>query len=841
MSNTTTSANANTTENEKLFENYSYPKKIAAETNITEKQIAVTIELLTAGNTIPFISRYRKEQTGNLDEVQIKEISDKYEYYYKLNGRKEDIVKSITEQGKMTDELFKKIIGCDKMQILEDLYLPYKPKKRTRGTIARELGLEPLALLIKEEKIENGNATEYAEKYIDASKGISKAADAFDFAMDIVAEDISDNADFRNIIREFYKKSGILTSAKKEKKAAKKSAEKDESAQEKESENIFNKNSKTNPQVYEIYFDYNEPVFKIPPHRILAINRGESEGFLTVKIDMDEKVSELLKEAAEKFFIKNKKCIFTQYYEEALKDSLKRLVIPSITNEIRSELTQTAENHAIKIFSENLDALLMQPPIYNKVVMALDPGYRAGTKIAVVDQNGKVLAYTAIYPHPPQNETEKSKKVLIDLINANKVDLIAIGNGTASRETETFIAGLIAEKSLKVKFAIVSEAGASVYSASKIAAKEFPELDVLVRSAISIARRVQDPLSELVKIDPKSIGVGEYQHDVNQKELENSLGYVVTSCVNRVGVNINTASATLLKYISGLNESQAESIVKFREEKGRFISRAALKKVPKIGAKTFEQAVGFLKVPESENPLDFTWIHPESYGIAEKLINTVTGEKLSEFHGKSGIEKLRESFARVNESEFGGLAEKLGCSRLAVSDIVNALQKPGLDLRDELPPIMLKSNVLSIGDIKIGDKLMGTVRNVVDFGVFVDIGIKNDALCHISHCSDKFIKHPLEVLKIGNILEFTVIGIDIDKGRVSLSLKSNPFEERAQQKPSAGQSQPAQHRQNHPNSNVKPANNVKPADKVEKVKDDYNRQMRDNFISTQIIFKKLKK
>ena len=807
-----------------IVKDYDYAKKIAAELNIGKQQTNVTLELIRDGNTIPFIARYRKEQTDNLDETVLKDIYDRYEYLIKLMSRKDEVVRSITEQGKMTDELFTKIIACDKMQTLEDLYLPYKPKKRTRGTIARELGLEPLALLIEEQKTETGSAAEYAAQYINPEKGVKTAADALKYALDIVAENISDNAEFRSFVREFYKANGIIYSLKKEKKQKKDAAEKDgEAAQSREHD--FFKGKKADLTDFQNYFDYKEAASKIPPHRTLAINRGENEDFLTVKIIVEAENELKLAEMAGKKFIRNTRSIFTADYIDAIADGLKRLVIPSITNEIRNELSINAELHAIKIFSKNLEALLLQPPILSRVVMGVDPGFRAGTKIAVVDQSGKFLEYMTIYPHPPQNDAARGRKVVAALVKKHAVELIAIGNGTASRETEAFIAETIREEKLDVKFAIVSEAGASVYSASKVATAEFPDLDVLARGAISIARRVQDPLSELVKIEPKAIGVGEYQHDVNQKQLNESLEYVVASCVNRVGVNLNTASFMLLKHISGLNETQAVSIVKYRNDNGKFTSRKALKKVPKIGEKTFEQAAGFIKVAESSNILDSTWVHPESYEAAEKMME-LAGVPHRGLKGTAGLAKVREAFLKIDEKKIPEFAEKLGISILLASDIAAALKKPGLDPREELPPIMLKSDVLSIADIKVGMKLTGTVRNVVDFGAFVDIGVKNDGLCHLSHCADKFIKHPLEVLKIGDILEFMVIAIDAERGRVSLSLKKDPFTERNFDKNRGGSG----------DNRDKP----KKTPDAKQIVKDYERNKRDDFSSVEIKFGKLR-
>ncbi len=806
-----------------IVKDYNYARKISSELNVSQQQAEAALELIKDGNTIPFIARYRKEQTGNLDETVLKDIYDRYEYLLRLMSRKDEVVRSITEQGKMTDELFSKIIACDKMQLLEDLYLPYKPKKRTRGTIARELGLEPLAVLIEEQKTETGSVKEYAEKYVDAAKGIKDADAALKYALDIVAENVSDNAEFRSAVREFYKSCGLIYSQKKEKKQKKESAEKTgEESQGRETD--FIKGKKADPLDFQNYFDYKEAVSKIPPHRVLAINRGENEDILTVKVMLESENELKLTEISNKKFIRNPKSIFTADYMEAVADGLKRLVVPSITNEIRSELTDAAELHAIKIFSKNLEALLLQPPLFNKVVMGVDPGFRAGTKISIVDQSGKYLEYMTIYPHPPQNDSARAKKIVAALVKKHNVELIAIGNGTASRETEAFIAETIKEEKLNVKFAIVSEAGASVYSASKVATAEFPDLDVLARGAISIARRVQDPLSELVKIEPKAIGVGEYQHDVNQKQLNESLEFVVTSCVNRVGVNLNTASFMLLKHLSGLNEAQAVSIVKYREANGKFTSRKALKKVPKIGEKAFEQAAGFLKVAESVNILDNTWVHPESYEIAQKMIETA-GLDFSGLKGAQGLARVRETFLKIDDKKIPELAAGLSISTQLASDIVNALKKPGLDPREELPPIMLKSDVLSISDIKTGMKLTGTVRNVVDFGAFVDIGIKNDALCHLSHCADKFIKHPLEVLKIGDILEFTVIAIDMERGRVSLSLKKEPFAEKGSDKNRVGQ------------ADSRGGKKFNPQGRDAK---DYERSKRDDFSSVEIKFGKLR-
>jgi len=811
--------------NYKLSENFDFNSRVAREAGQSEKQVKSTLELLASGNTIPFIARYRKEQTGGLDENVILDISERYESLKKLVGRKEEVLNSIAEQGKMTDELFARISACDKLQAVDDIYLPFRPKKRTRATIARELGLAPLAELIASGKSPDGTVEQCAAPFVDVQKGVATVSEAIEKACDIIAEDISDNADFRAVVRDYFKKKGILRSQKKVKRGAAKDKADEPAAAVEESHQ--QKNNKSVPGDYEIYLDYREPVCRIPPHRVLAINRGESEEHLTVKIEFES--SEELNAMARKFFVKNEKGIFAEAHSSAVEDGLKRLVIPSISNEIRNDLTQTAEKHAIRIFAENLGSLLMQPPITGKVIMGLDPGFRAGTKVAVIDANGKLLDHIAVYPHPPQNDAERAKKVLCALIKKHGVEVIAIGNGTASRETETLVAEMIREYSLQSKYAIVSEAGASVYSASKVANYEFPDLDVLIRSAISIARRVLDPLSELVKVDPKSIGVGEYQHDVDQKELSGSLDFVVTSCVNRVGVNLNTASFSLLKYISGLNESQAVSIVKYREENGAFASRSAFKKVPKIGEKAFEQAAGFLRVAESSNPLDNTWIHPESYSLAEKIIER-RGLSLAACHGREGLAKLREIFVGLPDCEISAIAKDLQQSEQTVRDIVAALKKPALDPRDELPKTAFRADILSIGDIQIGQKLTGTVRNVVDFGAFVDIGIKNDALCHVSHCSDRFVKHPLEVLKIGNILEFTVIAVDTAKGRVSLSLKSQPFAERPPKKDHAAA--PTSQDQNRKQS--RPVE--KPAAKIS-----YEERMRDNFTSVEIKFTTKKK
>jgi protein Tex len=704
-------------------------KEISINLNIREVQVENTLKLLSDGNTIPFIARYRKEVTGNLDEEQIRSISEVYEYQVNLLKRKEEVIRLIDEKGLLTDELKNKIMECNKLVEVEDLYRPFKEKKKTKATDAINNGLEPLAKIMMSFPKE-GDINSLANKYInDKVKDINEAIMGAKY---IIAEWISDNAFYRKWIRGYTLNNGILVSKLK-------------------------KNAKDDNKVYEMYYEYKESVNKIKPHRVLAVNRGEKEGVLSVGIDIDK---ENILNSLESRIIKDNNSFVVDYIKEAIEDSYKRLIEPSIERELRSELTEISEDAAIDVFSHNVEKLLLQPPMKEKIVLGLDPAYRTGCKLAVIDGTGKVLDISVIYPHEPKNEKEKSKKHVMDLINKYNVDIIAIGNGTASRESEAFIAELIKECDKKVSYIIVNEAGASVYSASKLAIAEFPDLHVEERSAISIARRLQDPLSELVKIDTKSIGVGEYQHDVEQKKLNESLDFVVTKTVNQVGVNINTASSSLLKYVAGLNKKTIDNIITYRDKNGKITSRGDIKKI--ASDKVFEQSVGFMRIIDGINPLDKTSIHPESYNITNKLLN-----KLNLNLEDIGTNKLQDA---LNNIDIESLVKELNTDHYTLEDIINSLKQPNRDLRDDFVKPLLKSDILKIEDLKVGMKLQGTVRNVVDFGVFIDIGLKNDGLAHISKLTNKYINHPKELLSVGDIVDCYVDDIFQEKNKVSLSL-----------------------------------------------------------------------
>ncbi|MDQ0202043.1 Tex family protein [Neobacillus ginsengisoli] len=706
--------------------------KIAAEQAITFKQVKSVISLLNEGNTVPFIARYRKEMTGALDEVQIRNILERWQYIQNLEQRKEEVLRIIAEQGKLTDELAKKITTAEKLQEVEDLYRPYKQKRRTKATVAKEKGLEPLAewlLTFSKESIE-----EKAKEFLSEEKEVLTIEEAVAGAKDIIAEMVSDDAEGRKWIRKETFKSGTVASTVKEE-------EKDEK------------------KVYEMYYEYEEPVNKIVPHRSLALNRGEKEEILRVSIKMN---MELILSYLSKKWIRNQYSPAAALVLEAIEDSYKRLIQPSIEREIRSELTDKAEEQAIHIFSENLRNLLLQPPLKGKVVIGVDPAYRTGCKLAVVDETGKVLKIDVIYPHPPVNKTKEAREKFISILRDYKVEMAAIGNGTASRETEQFVADILKEMNEEIFYLIVNEAGASVYSASDLAREEFPNFQVEERSAVSIARRLQDPLAELVKIDPKSVGVGQYQHDVSQKRLSESLHFVVETAVNRVGVNVNTASSSLLQYVAGLTKTAANNIVKKREEEGKFTSRIQLKKVPRLGAKTYEQAIGFLRVLDGKQPLDRTGIHPENYEEVKKLLSKLgfSGDDL-------GTNELRES---LNGLDLKVTAEELSIGELTLKDIIDALVRPERDPRDDLPRPLLKKDVLKLEDLKAGMELQGTVRNVVDFGAFVDIGVKQDGLVHISKLSNRFVKHPLDIVSVGDVVTVWVDSVDMNKGRVALTM-----------------------------------------------------------------------
>ncbi|MEA4963351.1 Tex family protein [Lutispora sp.] len=705
---------------------------LSLELNIKPWQIENTIELIDAGNTIPFIARYRKEQTGELSDTQLRELGERLEYLRNLENRKAEVIRLIDEQGKLTDELKAKIEAAKVLQEVEDLYRPYRPKKRTRASIAKEKGLEPLAQLLWEQKKSNESLEEIASQYINRELGVETWEDALKGAMDIIAEDISDNADYRKFIRELTFNLGTIST---------------KGLTEEKSE-------------YQMYYDFAEPIKKIPSHRVLAINRGEKEKMLSVKIDApkDRIIPKL-----EASIIIERSPYGTILSDTAL-DSYDRLIAPSIEREIRNELTEKAEEQAIKVFGTNLKNLLLQPPIKGKSVMGFDPAYRTGCKIAVLDDTGKLLDTTTVYATPPQNKVEEAKEELKKLIKKHNVEIISLGNGTASRESEKICAEIIKETDKPLHYIVVNEAGASVYSASELAAKEYPDVNVSLRGAISIGRRLQDPLAELVKIDPKSIGVGQYQHDVSQKNLSGALNAVVEDCVNSVGVDLNTATPSLLQYVSGINSAVAKNLVAYREEVGKFKSRKELLKVKKLGEKAFEQCAGFLRIPESQNILDNTAVHPESYEAATILL-----EKLG--CDKSEPKSLAEALQQVNGLNVEKLSEEIGVGVPTLRDIIKELQKPGRDPRDEMPKPIFHTDVLEMKDLKPGMILTGTVRNVIDFGAFVDIGVHQDGLVHISELADKFVRRPMEVVQVGDIVKVKVLEVDLERSRISLSMK----------------------------------------------------------------------
>lgn len=714
-------------------------KRLAEEFNIKLHQVENTVKLIDEGNTIPFIARYRKEATGSLDDQLLRNLNDRLVYLRSMEERKEEIKRLIDEQGKLTEELVLAIDTCEKLTELEDIYRPYRPKRRTRATIAKEKGLEPLAEIILEQNVYDGSIDEICAPFIDAENDVNTTDDALNGAMDIIAEEISDNADFRKFIRIYTMRNGTISS---------KATNKEETEKKRD--------------VYQMYHEFSEPLKAIARHRVLALNRGESEEFLSVKIEVepDGIIAHLNSQ-----LVAEKRSITSEYVELAAADAYKRLIMPSIENELRNQLTDNAQEGAMKIFSENLKNLLLQAPIKNKVVLGYDPGYRTGCKLAVVDGTGRVLDVGVIYPTPPTTpaKIEDAKKKVSYLINKHNVDIISIGNGTASKESEIFIAGLIKETGSKAVYIMTNESGASVYSASKLAAEEFPEYDVSQRSAVSIARRIQDPLAELVKIDPKSIGVGQYQHDMNQKRLSEALGGVVEDCVNSVGVDLNTASPSLLSYISGINGTIAKNIVVYREENGKFKNRSQLKKVAKLGPKAFEQCAGFLRITDGDNILDNTSVHPESYDAAKELIATL-GCTMNDI----GTKEFNNKLEKVNKDE---VAAKLGIGVPTLNDIINELKKPGRDPRDEVAPPVLRTDVMDMKDLKPGMIMDGTVRNVIDFGAFVDIGVHQDGLVHISQISDKYIKHPMEAVSIGDVVKVKIIDVDLNKKRISLSMK----------------------------------------------------------------------
>lgn len=711
-------------------------KILAQEFKLRQEQVDNTVSLIDDGKTIPFIARYRKELTGSLDDQILRELFDRLTYLRNLEKRKAEVAASITEQEKMTDEIADAIEKAVTLVEVEDIYRPFKPKRKTRASIAREKGLEPLAEFILAQDMNADPQTE-AQKYINSEKDVDSEESALAGAMDIIAEDVSDNAALRKYIRNLFLEIGKVTS-----KASDEEAE----------------------TVYENYYDFSQPVSKIAGHRILAIERGEKEGALKVSVDIPEGAGE--RACISKYKVNDSEC--GKLVELACTDSFKRLIYPSIEREIRNELAEKAQEGAIKVFSSNLRQLLMAPPVKGTCTLGLDPAYRTGCKIAVVDKTGKVLDTTVVYPTPPQNRIAEAKKKLAQLIEKYNVTTISIGNGTASRESEAFVAELIKEIPQKVSYMVVSEAGASVYSASKLAAQEFPEYDVSLRSAVSIARRLQDPLAELVKIDPKAIGVGQYQHDMPKARLSEALGGVVEDCVNSVGVDLNTASHSLLSYISGINGTVAKNIVAYREENGEFTDRKQLLKVPKLGAKAFEQCAGFLRVQGGKNPLDNTSVHPESYNAAKQLLEKC-GLTLADIGGKDNVSTLDNTVSKLGSQS---LAEQIGIGVPTLQDIVKELQKPGRDPRDELPPPLMRSgDIMELKDLKPGMELMGTVRNVIDFGAFVDIGVHEDGLVHISQICDRYIKHPLEAVKVGDVVKVWVLDVDVKKKRIALTMK----------------------------------------------------------------------
>ena len=724
-------------------------KIIANELNIRDNQVEAAVKLIDEGNTIPFIARYRKEVTGGLSDETLRDLGERLNYLRNLEKRKEEVTKSIEEQGKFTDEIKIALENANTLAEVEDIYRPYKPKKKTRATVAKAKGLEPLAKIIIEQK-ETKPIEEIAKDFVtnveDVENGLEKdkvvanVEEAIGGALDIIAEDISDNAKYRKKIKGICYREAVINvkGAKPEEKSS-----------------------------YDMYYDFNERINSLPSHRILAINRGEKEEFLKVKIDKpEEKIIDYISRDVIKGHTQ-----FEKYLQDTIEDSWKRLIEPSIDREIRSDLTEKAEEKAIKVFGKNAKQLLLGAPIKNLTVIGFDPAYRTGCKIAVIDETGKVLETTTIYPTEPQNDVENSAKVLLNLIQKYDVNMFAIGNGTASRESEIFVADVIKrakeELNKDVHYAIVSEAGASVYSASKLATEEYPDINVSLRGAISIARRLQDPLAELVKIDPKSIGVGQYQHDVDQKKLSESLTGVVEDAVNKVGVDVNTATPSLLQYISGINKSIANNIVKYRDENGKLKERKELLKVPKLGKVAFEQCAGFIRIFDGKNPLETTAVHPESYEVAEKLLNKI-GFNKEDLIDKDKLKEIKEKLAHLNIND---TAKELEIGEMTLKDIISELSKPGRDPRDEMPKPVLRADVLKFEDLREGQILTGTVRNVTDFGAFVDVGVKHDGLVHISEMSNSFVKNPSDVVSVGDIVKVKVIGIDTDRQKVKLSMK----------------------------------------------------------------------
>ena len=712
---------------------------IADELNVKYKQVENAVNLIDEGNTIPFIARYRKEVTGGLSDEDLRILYERLNYLRNLENRKEEVRNSIEEQGKLTDEIVKALQNAKILAEVEDIYRPYKQKKRTRATVAKEKGLEPLseALINQDNKV---SIEEIAKKFIDPEKGVETVEDAIAGAKDIIAENISDNPTYRKEIKRYCYRDGVIATE------------------------VNEKDEKEDKATYQMYFDFNEKVNRIPSHRILAINRAEKENAIKLKI---QKPEENIIDFIERDVIKDKNSSYANILEDTVEDSFKRLIEPSVEREIRSDLTEKAEEKAIKVFGQNAKQLLMGAPLKGLTVMGFDPAYRTGCKIAVIDETGKLLATTTVYPTEPQNKVEEAKKELKSLIKKYNINMIAIGNGTASRESEKFVADMISEIDQEVYYAIVSEAGASVYSASKLATEEYPDINVSLRGAISIARRLQDPLAELVKIDPKAIGVGQYQHDVNQKKLAESLAGVVEDAVNEVGVDVNTATPSLLSYVSGINKTIANNIVKYRDENGKIMERKELLKVPKLGKVAFEQCAGFIRIFDGKNPLEITAVHPESYEKAEQLLENI-GYKKEDLRDSEKLKDIKLKLSGVNIKD---MSQKLEIGEMTLKDIIDELSKPGRDPRDEMPKPILRSDVLKFEDLKEGMVLNGTVRNVIDFGAFVDIGVKHDGLVHISELSENYVKNPSDVVSIGDIVKVKVIKIDNDRQKVSLSMK----------------------------------------------------------------------
>lgn len=718
--------------------------KLAAEFKVKTAQVEHTVELIDEGNTIPFIARYRKEVTGGLSDVVLRDMDERLKYLRNLEERKEEVLRLIDEQGKLTDELKAEIEKAEVLQRVEDLYKPYKQKKATRASKAKEKGLEPLAMIVFAQLKTDGTPEEAAQPFINEEKEVNTAEDALAGACDIIAEMIADDAEITKDVREkTFESATVLTEA-------------------------VDPEEKT---VYEMYYDHAEALAKLPNHRVLAINRGEKEKKLKVKLSVD---SDVMHEVIGKAVLKNEKSIFYGLMQATIADAYKRLMAPSIEREMRNLLTERAEAEAVKIFAKNTENLLMVPPVKGKKVIAIDPGYRTGCKVAVLDETGKLKAYTTVYPTEPKNDVAGTEATLKKIVEKFNTDIIVVGNGTASRETEEVVAGFIKKNGYDIQYTIVNEAGASVYSASKLATEEYPELDVTTRGAMSLGRRLQDPLAELVKIDPKSIGVGQYQHDINQKLLEGALTNVVEDCVNRVGVDLNTASPSLLSYIAGVNMGIAKNIVKYREENGKFTNRKQLMKVPKLGEKAFNQCAGFMRISDGDNPLDATSVHPESYAAAEAMMAKLGVEADSITHGgdKDMEKKIKKAYpAKSLSQSIAAMAADIGIGEMTLADIIEEMKKPARDPREDAPPVVFRNDVKQFEDLKIDMEMTGTVRNVVDFGAFVDIGVKNDGLVHISQLSDKYIKHPMDVVSVGDTVKVKIISIDYDKKRVGLTMK----------------------------------------------------------------------